>query len=691
MPLGEYLAGLVFAFGTLGACLVAASLLMRRHFRHLSGAPAVLGFAVLACTLLVAVHLLPGLVGILSRGTALAASLLVLAAAALIGGRPGPAVPRLRLPAVGPAGAAGLVGATLAGAYCATWAWLGTGQPTADTDTMTFVLPNLLAWMQSGSVWDVHQYTPLLANGNYPHNGDLLFLGTILPFDSDAYIRAAGLPFAAVAGVAVYALARELRATRSGSALMAATVVALPVFQISAFEGAKADVPALAMMGAGLVFLARQLREYRTSELLLAGLALGFAFGSKWWAVWSVAVVVVVWAAVALWRAPDRRAIALRVAGVGGLIALAGGIWLLRNLIESGSPVYPSPVRLAGLTIFDAPRDFVRECGGYTILGYVDDPRVIRELIYPAWRAGYAGPGLVLLVGWLAATVFLVRDVRGRVQDGLRPVIVFLAVSAPLLALVYMAAPYSAIGAEYQPFAEANLRWLMGAALPAAALTAWALTRLPRVRPVAEVVIVVALFDALRTTLELPADRILVPALGLAAATATVAGLVWLWRRHSGRARAAALAGAALLGALVVWAGYERQRHYADDRYATTDPVVRALARTGDGDRRVGLAGVWGAGVLSPVLPAAGPGLNGHVEFVGPTVDGQLREYDTRERFLRAVRRGRYDLLVVGRNGYGSGCPVPGEETDDDRWAREGGLRLVARTPNLSLYRVPGG
>ena len=104
----------------------------------------------------------------------------------------------------------------------------------------------------------------------------------------------------------------------------------------------------------------------------------------------------------------------------------------------------------------------------------------------------------------------------------------------------------------------------------------------------------------------------------------------------------------------------------------------------------MGLAGAWGVNTLSPVLPAFGPRLGNHVDYVGETVDGQLREYEDRERWASAVRRGRFDLVLIGRGGYGEGCPVPGSESDDDAWARAEGFEAVAQSAHLTLYRVPG-
>ena len=89
------------------------------------------------------------------------------------------------------------------------------------------------------------------------------------------------------------------------------------------------------------------------------------AFGTKWYGVSSVAVLVVVWIAARLLRAreaptPARCATALLV---GALALLGDAAWLARNLVESGNPVFPVKVAPFGVTIFDAPPDVIREPG----------------------------------------------------------------------------------------------------------------------------------------------------------------------------------------------------------------------------------------------------------------------------------------------------------------------------------------
>jgi len=690
VPASEYLVGLVFAVATLGTSIAAAALVLRRRLRHLTGAAAVLALAVLACAALLAAHLVPGMIGLLSRGPVLLAGVVLLAAVAVSGGDRGPAVRRLRLRVPDPGATAGVVGAGLAAAWSVAWAWRGTATASTDVDTLTFHLPDLAKWIQRGSIWPVDQFTPLLASGNYPHNGDVLLLSTVLPFRSDAFVRAAGLPFLAVAAVAVYALCLQTGARRSTAALLGGVTAALPVLQVAAFEGAKTDAPMLAMLGAGTYFLVRHLREPRRSDLVLAGLGLGIAFGTKWYALWCVPIVVLAWAGVALWGGRPRRQVIRAVGGLTGLVALAGGLWLVRNVIESGSPLFPSSLGLGPITVFDTPRDYFRDCAGFSIAGYLDDPGVVRHLIVPAWRQGYAGPGLVLALGWITATGLLLLDRLRHRRREVPPALWVAVIGAPLMAAAYLAAPYSAIGGAGQPVTGANLRWLVPAALPAAAATAWALTCLPRVRPIAEALIVVAIFDALSTTLGAPLQDVALPVAGLTAVLAAGVGTTLLWRRGDVASRASALGAAAALIAVLALVGYIRQDSYLEHRYRGSDAVISALARSGADERRVALSGVWGGGVLSPVLPAFGPRLRGRVEFIGPTVSGQLREYSDRRAWTAAVRRGRYDLLVVGRNGYrGLDCLLPGREGDDDAWAAQSGYLLLARTYNLSLYRVP--
>jgi hypothetical protein len=95
----------------------------------------------------------------------------------------------------------------------------------------------------------------------------------------------------------------------------------------------------------------------------------------------------------------------------------------------------------------------------------------------------------------------------------------------------------------------------------------------------------------------------------------------------------------------------------------------------------VGIAGEFVNVVTT--LPMFGPRFHNHVAYVGPIVRGMLREYSAPGPFIRALKRGRYDLLLVGRG------IVPGDDGPAERWATQAGYVPVARSWSDVLFRRP--
>lgn len=692
MPLSDYLVGLVFWAGTTGLSLWAAWLVLSRRLPRLTGATRLAAGGILGMAAVMAVHLVPGIMGVLSRESALAAAGLLALAAGRLSRHPA------REPAPAPADAppgrvstafAAIAAGVLGLAYL-TQAWAASAQPTGAIDPLTHHLPNVAAWVRSGSFWQVDQYVPLIANGNYPQNGDVLFLSVVLPWSNDAFVRPLNLAWVGLLGVCVYALCRELGAGRSSSVLFTAVLGSMPVTVLASSYGAMTDLPMLAALTAGVLFGVRHFRTDDRGDLLLAGLGLGLAFGTKWYAVSATVVLGGLWAAV--WLIARRPAGQLVRNGVllGGVIAAAGGFWLLRNLILSGNPVFPQEVSPLGLTLFSAPYDPIRACADFAIVDYLDAPGILRQYVLPAWWENYALGGVVLAVGSAAAVIVAVvaRRRAGRWPRGARTLLVGSA-AVGLMAATYAVTPYTAFGLADRPFLTgANTRYLLPALMLAAAVTAAASTRVGRLRPMLELLAVAAVLDGVRRSFSEPAEQVVAVALG---AGLVALGVYAVRRLSPGARRTVALPVAVVVILLLVALGHDRQREFNDGRYEGIEATTDWIARNAPGGHRIGLAGVWGVNTLSPVLPAYGKRLGNHVEYLGPTVDGQLREYDTRSRWASAVRAGGFDLVLVGRGGYaGEECPVPGSETDDDAWARAEGFEEVARSTYLTLYRVPG-
>jgi len=685
MPLDDFLIGAAVLGAMLAAVAVATALIVRRRLRHLDRLELGLASIVVGTAVLIAVHLLPLMLGVLTRGTVLAAAALAVGLVALV--RPAADGGRARDEPHAPAPPSRRVSwalAAIAGAFATAAALADLGRWAGDelvgVDPLTFHLPNLARWIQTGTVWQIDQFVPLLAQGNYPHNGDVVLLSAVLPWHNDFLVRLPITFYLVALAVAVFAVARELGAAHATSALAAAVVVSMPVVGLATIPRALPDSLMWATYTCGVLFLLRHARTRRRSDLVLAGAALANACGTKWYGVSSVPALIAIWLAARLLTTrraaepgPLRRALG-DGALVGGLAFLGTAVWLVRNLALSGNPVFPLQVKPFGITIFDAPPDVIRDQAGWTIADYAGDLAVLRQLAGEIIE-GIGSVPVVCALG-LVVTIALARR-RGRAPD---PRILVLAAGAVVLGLLYTITPATALGLRGDPsLANSNTRYAVPALLLAVPALAWAVGRLPRAPALAlELALAVgALFGAWYGYEVQVRDL----ALAVAGLLALAAGAWVLWRL---RDRRIVLAGAALASLLVGLAAANRmQDRINDGRYRNIDPGVDAMLSAAPSGSRIGLAADWTVAGLSPIWPAFGTTIDNEVEFMGRFVDGFLTPWDDERSFQAALRRGRYDVLVVGRGFY------PPEATPEQRWALNAGWRTIALTERLRVLVPP--
>jgi hypothetical protein len=685
MPAGEYLEGLFFLAATLTAT-GAVGVVSARRLGY-SGAPLACAIGVFWLAALLAAHLIPAVLGVLTRESALAAALLIAGAAYRWG-------PRRTVPAPpAPAAPGGALSWAIAGA--ASVAVFGqfllylterAAVPVRAFDALTFHLPSVARWIDSGTVWQLDNLYPDYAFGNYPQNGDFLQLTAVLPFGNDAFARLVGYPLLLLTAVSVYALACELRAPRATAVTFASALVAVPVALLPALEEAQVDPLMFAGFGCGLLFLVRHARTGDRSDLVLAGLGLGLAFGSKWYALPYVAVTVGLWVAARLALRRPRGLVARDAGLVGGLVLAAGGLWLVRNLVESSNPLFPLKIEVAGLTIFNAPRDTIREQIGFPLIHYAGDPSVINDFVFPSWANTFQTAGPLLIAGTVAAVVMCLAEIR-RTEPGRRPLrVLFCATLVLVLALVFAATPNTALGPEGEPIhMGAAARYAVPVLMLGAAVSAWVAGRLARARPLAEAAALAATIDGLARTFEFSAG----PAVLAGAAAAGLIGAGALLLRHppavpTRRSAVAVVAGCGLLAATgAAYAGHRLQVDFNDHRYVGSDPVIDEIAVAGP-SRRIAITGNWSDRGLSPVLPAFGARLANEVDYVGPLVGGMLRRPRDPREFAADLRRGRYDLLVVGRGG------PPPRQLREERWALDQGFVEVGQSERFTLLRPAG-
>jgi hypothetical protein len=671
MPLSEYLLGFGLLLLTLGGAAAAAALVTVRRLGHLAGTVRGLAWALVTTATIVLAHLAPLVIGVLSRWTVLGATVLLVAGAAVL--------PRVRPPAAPddfPAAPASPALARWAAAalwlLVAAWvvAWLRprATTPIDGTDMLTFDLPIMGTWIQEGGVWQVTDFQPLQPHGAYPHNGDLAVLSTILPWKSDVLVRFTAVPFLAMLGAAIYALARELGAPVAAALAAGAAALTLPIVLSTTLYQGLPDAILWATFATGVLFLARSRRIVRRPDVVLAGLGLGLAFGTKWYGPPAVAVVLLVWAAGLLLARRPLRWVVRHGLVVVAIVTAAGGFWLVRNAIEYGSPVFPSAVGPLG---FDTPYDPLRARLDHKVAEYLTDADALRDYIWPALRERFGLGGLLVPLGLLAAAVALVR--RRRQFGG----IVATGVAGALIIVVYTLLPYSALGPEGTPVdVGANTRYALPGVFLAIVTFAAAAGR-SRIGELALVGLAsLAVLDGLRRSpLDPGGGRVVLWTLLIAAAAAAAAGA---WRRRGALAARRPLAAAAAVALLVAVAaaGYRGQRSFHDNRYRD-DPTFLYVTDHVPEDARIGTAGRWALDGPPPTWPMYGPRVGNEVRHIGRTRDGQMREYEAFEDWRRAASG--FQLVLVGR--------LSGPETG---WAARAGFRPVAESPRFRLYATGG-
>jgi hypothetical protein len=672
MRTSEYLAGFVFFAATLGGAAAVAGLVVAHRLAHLDGIARLLAGSLLATAALVGAHLVPLALGVLSRGTVLATSLL-LALGVAIAVREGAAAEPDRFPATAPSprwlSAVAVGAAVVSAGWIAAWLRPLKTIPIEGTDMLSFDLPMIGRWIQDGSLWSVSEFFPLQPHGAYPHNGDLVMLSAVLPWKSDMLVRFVDVPFLALLGCAVYALARELAAPAAVAVIAAVAAVTLPVVTICTTYQLLPDPVLWATFVTGVFFLVRASRTGRRPDLLLAGLGLGLAFGTKWYGPPAVAAVLFVWAIAGRLSGRELGAQARDGLMLAGTIALAGGFWLIRNTVEYGSPVFPSS---GGL--FDVPSDPLREAVGFRLVDYLDDPGILGDYAVPAFRRAFGLVGAALALGLLVLAALGATGRRGIRRSPLLAI----TVSALLIAVIYAFLPYSALGREGAPVdIGANTRYALPALFLAAAACAAAFGRSTRWQAVLVLAGVAAALDGLtRSPLDAGAGTVVLFSIALGVVVVALATVHTAGRGMPRSPWLRGLAAVVCVGVVVV-AGQRHEDAFFEHRYRA-EPTFAWISEQAPDGRRVGVAGTWTLKGPPPTWPMYGPRAGNEVAFVGHVVDGQLRRYSDFEAWRRAASR--FDLVLMGK--------APAPERD---WADRAGFRRVAESDRFQLYATGRG
>jgi hypothetical protein len=274
-------------------------------------------------------------------------------------------------------------------------------------------MPTVATWIDQGSIWGIADWVPNAFFGAGPGNGSVIVLSATLPWSNDFLGHLAMYPYVVLVAVALYALARELGAPGPTAVLLALMVTAVPVVVQPGLTRGLLDPLMYSMLAIGVVFLIRHDRSAARADLVLAGLALGICFGTKFYGYTVVAAVLAIWVVARLIRGIGAGRVLRELTGLGALILAAGGIWMLRNWVETGNPLLPLTIEPLGITLFEAPADPQRRLFGFTIADYIGDLSVWTDTLAHQFRIAAGAPLVVLTATTLAAAGLLFSRRRG--------------------------------------------------------------------------------------------------------------------------------------------------------------------------------------------------------------------------------------------------------------------------------------
>lgn len=382
--LGLLISLILTYLAVLGGRLVCERLLDRAHPAAVVGISGLVGLGLAG--------LITGIVGLLPYGVAIAGFVLAGLLAVSLATQAFRKTLWLRPFARRPQGAEWLVGLAIAVPLLA--GVVGTLAPstTSDWDTIAYHLAVPKIWLHAGQI----QPISFIHHSNFPGSIDLLYLWG-LAYGGQAGAKAFTLVAFVLGLLAIFGLART-RYGASSACWAAAAFASVPVVVWETGTGYIDVVHGLyAGLGAWLLFSG--IEAGRRGEILVGGVLLGFAAGTKYTGLQALIAVGVVLAALLLIR-PSLRSMTKSIATAAALSLVIAAPWYVRNAAWTGNPVFPFFFeRFGGKHWTQLQADVYRneqKTFGVPFDGPLSIPHAVLGLAYQPGR--YINPGQKLMV-----------------------------------------------------------------------------------------------------------------------------------------------------------------------------------------------------------------------------------------------------------------------------------------------------
>jgi hypothetical protein len=503
--------------------------------------------------------------------------------------------------------------------------------------------PFAAGFFQSGDTWNLHFIAPQFLAWFYPANSEVFHAIGMAAFSRDLLSPLLNLGWFLGCLLAAWCIGRPYKVAPISLAL-GAIALSVPALSDQAGE-ARNDIVGIFFLLAAVAVAVnawqqRSDRGLTTGALIVVGLSVGLAAGTKLNFLLPAATLVIGLTAIAL-RGRRWRSFA-----AVGLAALAGGgYWYLRNLAHAGNPL--PWVRHLGPISLPAPEQALGGREGHSVLGYLANGSTWSDWFLPGLHHG-------LTILWPLLAVLALAGLLGCFTRGSGPLLRVIGATGLAVIAAWLIAPTSASGPIGMPRGfESGLRYLAPAFVLGLALLPISLPA--RFREAGEG------HPSNGRILKAPSQ---------------------LARRLSGRG--VPLACLALAGLALIAVGYREQRNYLQHRYA--DPTFTTPGLNVAFKWAQSISGARIATTSTRQYPLFGRDLSNHVQFVGVrTAHGGFVAASNCAEWRRLIDAGNYDYVVatLDRTEAGKAAYPP-----TARWTEGPGAKVILRVPPTVVFQL---
>jgi hypothetical protein len=321
-------------------------------------------------------------------------------------------------------------------------------------DTVSYHLPFVLEWLKTGNLWKVYYSAFAGPLGYYPSNFELFALWSYLPFGKDYLVNLINLPIFPLLLLSIYAVARNLKIDGKIALLVAALFLYMP--QTFRQMGTPlVDLFFCFTFMAAIYFVQEFWRSKSQGDLFLLGLSAGLFVGTKYLGVpYVLPLLLIAFLGLLIPYIRNFRAIAKGIAVLSAGIFLTGSFWYVRNLIDTGNPIFPMEINLFGVKIFEGYYGLAERVLGYSLASNVHDWAGLNEFLngflvmvgFPTFLMALAFVSLPLMALFYGLKYVFFRRLKiAKAIPGRILIIVLLFLSGIYFFYFYWKAPYTYI------------------------------------------------------------------------------------------------------------------------------------------------------------------------------------------------------------------------------------------------------